>query len=238
MKSKSVVVFGIVMICFSIVLKEYRFGGNYHPFISWVVLGAATGFLFSLAWLLGLRKKKESVNGLPILFSFQASVVFVFTLMFTLGSFGLALIDLGRLNQKNSEAVKTWPREDAKIVSAGIYESVPGKTGPRWWAATWSYTYVFQGKTWMSQSTSAPLSYQLNAQSSAVDAKKDAERRPTGSKVTAFVNPLNPSESVLDPSEGNTSKISLFAALGMLVLLFSLVGGYFAAKRIKSLSQI
>ena len=238
MKSKSVVVFGIVMICFSIVLKEYRFGGNYHSFISWVVLGAATGFLFSLAWLLVLREKKESVNGLPILLSFQASVVFGLTLIFTLGSFGLALIDLGRLTQKNSEAVKAWPREDAKIVSAGIYESVPGKTGPRWWAATWSYTYVFQGKTWMSHSTSAPLSYQLNPKSSSADAKKDAERRPSGSTVIAFVNPLNPGESVLDQKEGNASKISLFTALGMIVLLCSLVGGYVAAKRIKSLSQV
>ena len=226
------------MICFSIGLKEYRFGGDYHPFITWLALGAATGFAFSLAWLLALRKRRESITGVPLSFSFQTSVVFGFTLIFTLGSFGLAFIDFGRHTKQNAEAVKTWPQADAHIVSAGIYESVPGKTGPRWWAATWSYTYVFQGKTWMSQSTSAPLSYQLNAQSSAVDAKKDAERRPTGSKVTAFVNPLNPSESVLDPSEGNTSKISLFAALGMLVLLFSLVGGYFAAKRIKSLSQI
>lgn len=124
----------------------------------------------------------------------------------TLGGFGLWVIVLciwsiqeGLQGLRIARESSQWPTVPGRVVLSKEDVMVKGDTGAKTFAPWIEYTYLVDGKEYKSfRVRSTSFDYLLNTEWS----KPWLDAYPVGKEVVVYVNPANPSESVLLPGEG------------------------------------
>jgi hypothetical protein len=231
-KAELFIILTVILGGFSVAVREIKYGDEHSPFLYWILTGLIVGLLISVTWIWlyyprtsdGKFEPRAKTPGLGI-FSLTALVVMCF--------FGMSLINAAFQMKKATEEIQNWPSVPATIEGQEVYQRPPGKTGPTWWAPTWSYSYEINGKVIHSHSTSAEYAYALASKPRREEAQAELEQRPIGSHVTAFYDPEHPELSVLDKRADGQTLRYLFLMLGILILGGSSFTTYLFGQRIK-----
>ena len=141
------------------------------------------------------------------------------TVFFLVGSI---LAALAVNNYRDGEATKSWTPTTARIISAEVQENIDTvreSNGGRRTRYTYTpivrYEYDVEGRTYQGHRVKAD-----NYSGSQTGAYNTVNRYPVGAEVTAYVDPANPSQAVLEQGADSTG-VYLFGGIGS---LFGLVG--------------
>lgn len=131
------------------------------------------------------------------------------TLLLALG--GLAFLAVGWRIRRADITSASWLPVSAAVLSSDIIPQEGGFT------PSVSYRYTIGGQTLVC----SDIALTLVSTSSEASARAAASRYPVGSTVTAFINPKNHSQAILEPSLNSPLAIAFLAA-GLLLLCMSL----------------
>jgi ribosomal protein L21E len=117
------------------------------------------------------------------------------------GGFGLLTALFGLALQRRASLARKWPVVPGTIKSSGLeqFMSAPSESSERsqlTFQSKVSFAYRFKGIEYVSEHAS--LSGTVSS-TSKVLMQRYARKYPTGAKVQVYVNPLDPSDAVLDP---------------------------------------
>jgi hypothetical protein len=129
---------------------------------------------------------------------------------------GAGVVTWSTGNVLDGRASLRWVAVDAEIVSSSLEQGVEARTGRKQWRPTVHYRYAWQGVPYEGRR----LSFGLNTFPDASGGAEAVQMRyAPGSRHPAFVDPDDPSSSVLTPG---MDVLVLF--LGGIGLLFIIVG--------------
>ena len=191
--------------------------------------GAIAGYLFPafglffavLPWLTGRKKKKDpTTESSPPDERKGRFVLILFGAVFLLA--GLLLIKPVLVNPLlKTRAAKSWDRTAATVVSSKVktHSDSDGNT----YSAYIAYRYEVDGREYIGDR----YTFTQGSSSGYAGKAEKVRQHPPGRELTIYVNPADPSESVVDPSP------SWGLLFGLIPLIFTLVGGgiLFAAFR-------
>jgi ribosomal protein L21E len=117
------------------------------------------------------------------------------------GAFGLLIALFGLALQRHASLARKWPVVPGTIRSSGLeqFMSAPSESSERsqlTFQSKVSFAYRFKGIDYVSEHAS--LSGTVSS-TSRVLMQRYARKYPTGAKVQVYVNPLDPSDAVLEP---------------------------------------
>jgi ribosomal protein L21E len=115
--------------------------------------------------------------------------------------FGLLIALFGLALQRRASLARKWPVVPGTIKSSGLEQfmsapSEPSERGQLTFQSKVSFAYRFNGIEYVSEHAS--LSGTVSSTSRAL-MQRYARKYPTGAKVQVYVNPLDPSDAVLEP---------------------------------------
>lgn len=216
-KAEIFIYFTILLITAGVLYKFQYYGFEQSPFLLWMAVGGFLGAIYG-----GLRA--QSKRGL------HALAFGTFGLILFLGAY---LVQLSFDFKRTQEDVKNWPSAQARIQTQNIYEMPPTKIRPTdgRWAATWSYQFNLNDKTYVSHSKSAIFAYVLSFKKSESLARQDLQRHPIGSVVEVYYNPKNPEETTMEKPQPDPSEWMLSLFLGSFLMFLSMLATYLAQKK-------
>lgn len=109
--------------------------------------------------------------------------------------FGLAFITFGAYEAHKKLSAYNWLRVEATIISNSIYET-HARNGTLW-CPDWSYSYEVIGIRYKSNKMEPTITTSRHCFSNKSEAEDNINNLQVGSKVIAYYNPNNPSQSAI-----------------------------------------
>jgi uncharacterized protein DUF3592 len=162
----------------------------------WGCLGIGTAIVLAIVFgsAIGLHQLTEFASKHLVNPKVSPFVIAMSAFGFLIALFGLAL-------QRQASLARKWPAVPGTIKSSGLeqFMSAPSESSERsqlTFQSKVSFAYRFKGIEYVSEHAS--LSGTVSS-TSKVLMQRYARKYPTGAKVQVYVNPLDPSDAVLDP---------------------------------------
>ena len=161
----------------------------------WGCLGIGTAIVLAIVFgsAIGLHQLTEFASKRLVNPKVSPFVIAMSAFGFLIALFGLAL-------QRQASLARKWPAVPGTIKSSGLeqFMSAPSESSERsqlTFQSKVSFAYRFKGIEYVSEHAS--LSGTVSS-TSKVLMQRYARKYPTGAKVQVYVNPLDPSDAVLD----------------------------------------
>lgn len=150
----------------------------------------------------------------------------------------------------NHDGTRRWAVVEGQIVSAEIDESRVGRPKEsRPYKALFTFQFIHRGKNHTARGYKRGFGWDNDSSvdfHTRAEAQAELDRRPVGSRVTVYVNPLDPAKSVLMPDDGSTTRggaiggawvFAFFSLIGITLVIAGAIALHRKTRRIRARSH-